>query len=177
MSTTSVGLVTVEDFLKLPDPAEGHLELHHGEVVTVPPPKWDHQLVQMRILKLFLGILGENGLVGMEMAFRPTQEHEVWSADVAYLSKGRAAGIAGVAYLMGAPELVVEVLSPSNTVEEIEDKRLICMANGCLSFWVVNGKRRTVSVTEGNVTKHYGPSETIVSSLVSIAIAVDEVFS
>jgi Uma2 family endonuclease len=37
--TTKTGLVTVEEFLKLPEPREGHYELHHGEVVLVPPPK------------------------------------------------------------------------------------------------------------------------------------------
>jgi len=35
---------------------------------------------------------------------------------------------------MGAPDLVIEVLSPSNTVDKINDKMDICTANGCLSF-------------------------------------------
>jgi Uma2 family endonuclease len=60
---------------------------------------------------------------------------------------------------MGAPELVIEVLSPSNTVHEINDKMAICMANGCRSFWTVDGKRNRVSVTKGDVTRHYGVAD------------------
>ena len=35
-------LLSVEEFLKLPEPQEGHIELHHGEVVVMPPPKKGH---------------------------------------------------------------------------------------------------------------------------------------
>jgi Uma2 family endonuclease len=175
--TASTGLVTVEEFLKLPDPTEGHLELHHGEVIILPPPKRGHQRIQRKVQALLIPCVGETGVVEVEMAFRPSPEHEVWQADVAYISREHDAATPDDAYLVGAPELVVEVLSPGNTAEEIEDKRLICMENGCVSFWVVNGKRQTVSVTEGSVTRHYGPSETIVSSVLPISIAVDDVFA
>src|SRR3984957_19156270 len=60
-----------------------------------------------------------------------------------------------------SPNLVIEVLSPSNTVDEINDKMDVCMANGCLSFWVVDPKRRLVSVTEGDVTRQYRASASI----------------
>jgi Uma2 family endonuclease len=175
--STSTGLVTVEEYLKLPEPMEGHLELHHGEVVTMPPPKRGHQRIQWRLQKLFVRIFGEDGVVEVEMAFRPTPEHEVWKADVAYIPAVREAATSDDQYLMGAPDLVVEVLSPSNTAEEIEDKRLICMPNGCVSFWVVNQKHERVSVTEGDVTKHYGMSSTIVSGVLPVSIGVREIFS
>jgi len=36
------GLLTVDKYLKLPDPKEGHHELHHGEVVVMPRrPKYE----------------------------------------------------------------------------------------------------------------------------------------
>ena len=68
------------------------------------------------------------------MAFRPSSEHEVWVADVGSVSLERDAATDDDEYLVGAPELVIEVLSPSNTVEEINDKMLLCMANGCVCF-------------------------------------------
>ena len=40
--TTTTGLMTFEAFEKLADPPQGRLELHHGEVVHVPPPKFRH---------------------------------------------------------------------------------------------------------------------------------------
>jgi Uma2 family endonuclease len=177
MNTASTGLLTVQDFLKLPDPKEGHLELHHGEVVNVPPPKRGHQRIQRKAQALLVRSLGESVVVEVEMAFRPTPEHEVWRADVACISRERDAATPDDEYLIGAPEVVVEVLSPSNTADEIEDKRLICMENGCVSFWVLNGRRQTVSITEGSVTKHFWPSQTVVSTALPISISVDELFS
>jgi Uma2 family endonuclease len=170
------GLLSVEEFLKLPDPREGHHELHHGEVVVEPPPKKGHQEVQGRLLILLMRGAGENWVVRVEMAFRPGPEHEVWQADVGCVSRERDDAAAADEYLMSAPELVVEVLSPSNTVHEINDKMSICMANGCLSFWTVDDKRKRVSVTEGDVTRHYGLPDSIFCSLFQTEVRVAEIF-
>ena len=74
---------------------------------------------------------------------------------------GRDDATAADDYLMGAPEVVIEVLSPSNTVDEINDKMLICMSNGCNSFWIVDPKRQLVSVTQGAVTTLHGHAEDV----------------
>ena len=91
----------------------------------------------------------------MEMTFRPTPEHEVRIADVCCVPRKRFTATAGDGYLMGAPELVDEVISLSNTVAEINDKMYICMKNGCVSFWVVDPSHKLVSITEGCVTTHF----------------------
>jgi len=83
----------------------------------------------------------------MEMAFRPTPEHEVWQADVACVSVERDAATGDDEYLMGSPELVVEVLSPSNPMDEILERQGMCLANGCVSFWTVDPKREIAMVT------------------------------
>jgi len=46
-------------------------------------------------------------------------------------------------------------------VDEINGKMDICLANGCLSFWVVDPKRSLVSVTEGDLTRQYRSSASI----------------
>ena len=79
-------------------------------------------------------------------------------------------------YLDGAPELVVEVLSPSNTVDEINDRMSTCMAAGCISFWVIDPKRKRVSVTEGNITRHYSETEVISCSIFEGQIPVCDLF-
>ena len=52
----------------------------------------------------------------------------------------------------GAPDLVIEILSPSNRAGEMDDKEAFCLSHGCQSFWIVNPVRRTVKVTD--VTRH-----------------------
>jgi Uma2 family endonuclease len=145
--SANTALLSVEEFLKLPEPREGHIELHHGEVLVVPPPKRGHQRIQDRITMLLKRQAGNTGVVQMEMAFRPAPEHEVWQADVACVSVERDAATGDDEYLMGSPELVVEVLSPSNTMDEILERQGMCLANGCASFWTVDPKRQIVMVT------------------------------
>jgi Uma2 family endonuclease len=169
-------LVNVEEFLRLLPAKEGHYELHHGEVVLMPPPKWGHQDTQDRIQMLLKELAGSRGVVRMEMAFRPAAEYEVWVADVGFVRAERAASTGDDEYLTGAPDLVVEVLSPGNTVDEMHDKMSISMANGCLSFWVVDPRRKMVSVTEGDVTRHYGVSASISLDAMDGSLPVREIF-
>jgi Uma2 family endonuclease len=153
--SVQTGTMTVAEFSALPEPREGHYELHHGELVLMPPPKWGHTVIQMRLTQLIVGLTAGKGLAGSEIPFRPAPEHEVWVADVGYIAEPRASRANRDDYLEGAPDLVVEVLSPSNTVDEINDKIDTCSNAGCRSFWVVDPKRRQISVTTGDVTRHY----------------------
>jgi len=40
-------------------------------------------------------------------------------------------------YFEGAPEIVIEVLSPSNTAAEMMDKEQLCLENGAKEFWAL----------------------------------------
>jgi len=141
----------------------------------MPPPKRGHQRIQNRIQTLIKQRV-DTGVVELEMAFRPAAEHEVWQADVGCVSQERDDATGDDESLMGSPELVVEVLSPSNTTDEINEKMAICLENGCVSFWVVDLKRKRVSVTEGDTTKHYGPTAAISCSVFAGQIQVQEIF-
>jgi Uma2 family endonuclease len=147
MGALQTGLLTVEEFLKLPKPKEGHIELHHGEVVEMPPPKKGHQRIQNRLQGLLQRLAGDRYVVHMEMAFRPTPEHEIWVADVGCVSRERDEATGDDDYLMGAPEIVIEVLSASNTMDEVLDRQDICLDNGSVVFWTVDPKRKTVMCT------------------------------
>jgi Uma2 family endonuclease len=88
---------------------------------------------------------GNAGVVDKEMPYRPLPEYQGWCADVAYMPKERWDKIER--YLMGAPDLVVEILSPSNTAAETLDKRNICLENGSREFWIVDADHRQVEVS------------------------------
>ena len=72
------------------------------------------------------------------MPFAPLPEYELRVADVAYLSPERFAQADPEDYIRGAPDLVIEVLSPSNTAAEIYEKEKLCLENGSREFWVVD---------------------------------------
>jgi Uma2 family endonuclease len=74
-------------------------------------------------------------------------EYECRVADVAFLSKDRWDNIDPKGLLAGVPEPVIEVLSPSNTVAEIIDKKTVCLEDGAREFWVVDIDHRQVEVS------------------------------
>jgi len=145
VATTTTKLMTFAEFEQLPNPPGHRYELHHGELVKVPFPEFLHIRVQWQLRRLLESAAGSGGVVHTEMPYRPLPEHECWGADIVYLSKARWDKIER--YLMGAPEIVIEVLSPSNTATEMFDNRNICLENGSREFWVVNTDLRQVEVS------------------------------
>lgn len=71
---------------------------------------------------------------------------------------------------MGAPELVIEILSPSNTFAEIHDKAQLCLQNGTREFWIVNLKKEQVIVmTADSPNRLYGGQDQVLLLCVSDA--------
>src|SRR5262249_23682635 len=103
--------------------------------------------------------LAPHGIVDIEFAFRAVPEHDLRVAAVACVSGERERSIPADDNLAGAPDLVIEVLSPSNTAAEIYDKEKLCLENGAQEFWVIDPDRRQVKVStpDGHtVTWHCG---------------------
>lgn len=90
---------------------------------------------------------GSCGLVEIVFPFRPLAEYEYRRANVAYASKERVDKVDPEGYFMGAPDLVIEILSPSNTVAQMRDKKKLCLENGSVQFWEVDLDYREVEVS------------------------------
>jgi Uma2 family endonuclease len=144
-TSTTTRLMTFEEYEKIPNPPGGRYELHHGELVKVGYPKNLHVQVQWQLRQLLHNAAGDAGRVYTEFPYRPLPEHECWGADVAFVIKDRWGSIDE--YLMGAPELVVEVLSPSKKATELLKKRNLCLENGSREFWIVDTDHRQVEVS------------------------------
>jgi Uma2 family endonuclease len=174
VASTTEKLITFAKFEKLPD-QEIRQELRHGEVVNVAPPKHGHYLILRRLRRLFEALAAGAGEVDTEFGFQ-VGVHEYRIADVAFLSKARWDRIPVQGYLQGAPELVIEVLSPSNTAAEIQDKKEICLENGTVEFWVVDAKRHHVKVTtrEGRTAIYKAGQQ--IPLFFGGSIAVDAIF-
>ena len=139
--------MTVAEFEKLPERQNVREELYHGEVVTTPPPTMGHNRAEHRLVSALQRLLGDAAYVAAEVPFRPLPEYEVWVADVAFLSREREANTADNEWVSGAPDLVIEILSPSNTAVKMDERRAICLENGCKQFWVVDHERKTIDVS------------------------------
>ena len=180
MVATTSQLRTVAEFRRLPeDSGPVYHELRHGELVSVTRPKFRHSLVQRALRRLLEDLADPASFVDTEVLFRPLPEFELWVADVAYLSPERFFEVDPEDNVRGAPNLVIEVLSPSNTVEEMNDRERICLQNGSQEFWIVDPKRRqvTISTPEGR-TATWRTGQNIPLVLFGGAhLAVDDIFA
>ena len=147
MASTPTRLMTFEEFEQLPDPMDGRYELRHGELIKVPHPQGDHFLIQQKLRDLLDRAAAGQGRAYTEAAFRALPDGEYRVADVAYAPEGRWTRLWGERYFMGAPDLVIEVLSPSNTAVEMLDKKILCLENGAREFWLVDAGHRQVEVS------------------------------
>jgi Uma2 family endonuclease len=161
MSTTA-GLITVAEFERMPNATKGaRQELRHGEVVEMPPPQLPHSLVQGRLTRLLARVLDDEWYMQSEFPFQ-LGVHEVWVADIAVTSQARLDANPDNKWFAGAPELVIEVLSPSNTASEMFDRERTCLDGGCKEFWVIDPDRRQIRVsTPDRAPRTYGPGEAV----------------
>ena len=117
------------------------------------------------------------GAAFVRLGFCPLPEYEFRYADVAWVSKQRSDAQAPDDYFRGVPELVVEVLSPSNTVAEMIDKEKLCLENGAREFWVVDIDHRLVRVStpDGHTVSYKAGQE--IPLLFGGKLAVNAIFS
>ncbi|MBV8841394.1 MAG: Uma2 family endonuclease [Bryobacterales bacterium] len=159
MASTPTKLMTVAEWDHIPNPPGGVYELYHGEPVKVAFAKAPHTRGQWQIRRLLESAAGDAGVVKEEMPFRPVPEYECWAADVALVSHAR--WNKDDDWLMGPPELVVEIISPSNSLRKLRDKACICLENGTVEFWIVDLRRREVSVLTPRGETVYAAGERI----------------
>jgi Uma2 family endonuclease len=180
MTAITSQLMTVEEFRKLPEDSRGAVyhELRHGEVVTVTRPKLKHHLIQDRLAQLLKPVAQPAGHVSMEFAFRALPEHELRVADVAFVARQRLEITNLDDNLHGAPDLVIEVLSPSNTAAEIYDEEKLCLENGAQEFWGVDPDLRQVKVStpDGHTVTYRAGQEIALPLFGGARITVDGIF-
>ena len=146
-SLTKTRPMTFAEFEQLPETDRGlRYELRHGEAVEMAPPKYHHHEIQQNLRDLLAAAAAGKGRVSTELGFK-LGESDYRIVDVAFLSRDRINSIRNGGYLESAPELGIEVISPSNTSSELRDKRKLCLENGSLEFWVVDPDHREIEIT------------------------------
>jgi Uma2 family endonuclease len=142
---TSTTLMTVQEFLALPESEGQRIELIGGEVVSMPRAGYPHEITKANVIKILVVWLAQNpvGTVLSETAFR-IDEGDCFIPDVSVISPSRIVpGTRGI--FQGSPELAIEVVS-SEDAERLEEKIELYLANGSKSVWAVFPKTRVVRI-------------------------------
>ena len=143
-------LVTAEQLLAMPDDGF-HYELVEGEIRKMSPAGFVHGLVGGQLASLLGQHVVRNKLGSIltsEPGFQLSRDPDtVRVPDIAFISRERLRRLdRRQAFCPGAPDLAVEVLSPSDTPREVDEKVEAWLAAGAAMVWVVNPARRTITV-------------------------------
>lgn len=142
---TSTTLMTVQEFLALPQVEGERRELIGGEVVSMPLTGYPHEVTKKNLFKMLALWLDRNpvGEAFCETPYQVDQENSL-IPDVSVISPSRIVpGTRGL--FQGAPELAIEVVS-SEDAERLEEKIELYLANGSRSVWAVFPKTRVVRI-------------------------------
>jgi Uma2 family endonuclease len=126
-------------------------ELINGTLVEKHMGYWEGVIAMLLVMRLGPFVLEHNlGVVnGPDGLMRPDSGN-IRVPDVTFAARGRAPTEYEAAPRL-SPDLVVEVLSPSNTRREIERKLKEFFAGGTRLAWVIDPRTRTVAVHRGDV--------------------------
>ncbi len=174
--------ITAEEFERLallPENADRRLELIGGDIVEVVSNNYS-SIVASRIsffIQLYLMQHGVAGYVtGADGGYCVGDERYI--PDVAFVSKSRQPAPSRDAYNAIAPDLAVEVLSPSDQQDVLRLKIVNYLAAGT-TVWVVNPDNQTVEVyTPGQRAYRLGSADTLTGGdlLPGFALPVKDIF-
>jgi len=107
---------------------------HLGQIIMTPPAAFDHSDSQGDIGRLLDRLMPGTGRSRPECPISTSGGTR--AADVVWISDERLERSRQGSLLVIAPEICVEVLSPSNTRQEIQEKRRLFLEAGADEFWV-----------------------------------------
>lgn len=142
-------LITAEEFLAIPDDGQRY-ELIQGELRAVAGAGGEHGNIGAKLLGRLLVHVEDRDLgrvfnadTGYVIRRNPDV---VRLADVSFISKERWESIERREGLIeGGPDLTVEVVSPSDSSEDVHEKALLWLSSGVQLLWVVHPRTRTVT--------------------------------
>jgi Uma2 family endonuclease len=148
MKTAGSGVkLTYDDYVLFPEDGQRH-ELIDGEHHVTPAPNFKHQTIAANLI----------GMIWSHLQQQPTgrvfgapfdvilSQFDVVEPDVLYLSHERLAQLPPSQWIKGAPNLVVEIGSPSTRKRDETIKRRLYETFGVDEYWVIDPELDTVKV-------------------------------
>ncbi len=144
--TEAIPKLTYEQFRQLPEDGRRY-ELIRGEVHLTPSPTTKHQFIVNNLDLSLSNYLRANPLGDVAIApldVRLSSDTAV-QPDLIFVSNANA-GIILEEYIAGAPDLVVEVLSPSTAAHDRATKLALYAEAGVPEVWFIDPQAKTVEI-------------------------------
>ena len=174
-------LYTYEDYLKLND--DNQYEIIGGKLIMVPSPRSKHQIISLELAATLRDYARKNKLgrvitAPMDVLLSKTEKPQ---PDILFIAKERM-GIIAEMNIQGAPDLVVEILSPSTAINDRTDKSRLYYKHGVKEYWIVDPDIKCVEVfvpgeNNWNLYQAFNVNDVLTSPLLSgLEVEMKELF-
>jgi Uma2 family endonuclease len=138
---------TYEDYLSTPEGSPERFEIIDGQLFVTPAPRFRHGVVANNVGRILstLAIEHDLGSVATGPVTVRLTDDSITEPDVVFIRADRL-GIIEHGRIHGVPDLVVEVLSPTNRTYDRTTKRKRYMTSGVPELWILDADDRTVEV-------------------------------
>ncbi|MGH9431484.1 MAG: Uma2 family endonuclease [Terriglobia bacterium] len=138
-------LLTIQEFMPLLEARDARYELVEGRLVTLSPTMLMHNLVRDGLLVILMRFVDGHKL-GTVISMQPFHlfGQTVRVPDVAFVRKERELPPRNLPE--GAPDLAIEVISPSNTAREMDQRISDYFGAGCQRVWIVYPEHQEVYI-------------------------------
>ena len=141
---------TYDDYQSLPESMEKRYELLDGDMVMVPAPTTSHQRASRNLGFLLLQFvresrLGEIFYAPVDVVFGQGDQREVVQPDILWISRERN-DIITEQEIQGAPDLVIEILSPGTEERDRGYKKALYARHGVKECWIVDPVAQTIEL-------------------------------
>ena len=137
---------TIADLDAMPDDGNRY-ELLNGVITMAAAPTWKHQLTSRAIFRLIDDWVQQHGLG--DTMFAPVDvildDENGLQPDIIFVDEAHLANVRG-GRLRGAPQLIVEVISPTSRSRDSVEKPMRYAAAGATEYWLVDPQLETIAV-------------------------------
>jgi Uma2 family endonuclease len=143
---------TYADYALLPEGAP--YQLIGGKLVMTPAPTTYHQIISIRLELKFANFVNEKNLglvldAPIDVYFG---EKETYQPDIIFIAQDRF-HVIEPARINGAPDMVVEILSPSTGYYDLKKKARTYARYGVKEYWIVDPEDKSIEVYKGQEEK------------------------
>lgn len=135
-------VLTYDDYLHLPDDGNRY-EICEGVLHVTPSPTTGHQRVSRNLAFILHGFVTEHGLG--EVFYAPLDvvlsRISVVQPDIIYVSRARQS-VLTEKNVCGAPDLIVEIISPSSSSADRVTKAQVYARYGVPYYWVLDPREK-----------------------------------
>jgi Uma2 family endonuclease len=173
--------LTIDYYKILPEGAP--YQLIEGELVMTPAPNTRHQIILGRLFRGLSDLVEQRkaGIVLLSPIDVYLDDENAYQPDIVFISKDRQ-DIIQEDGIYGAPDLVIEILSPSTARYDIREKFRIYEKYGVKEYWIVDPEISSIEIYTKDrehfslITRAEGKGEIESVLLKGFRLTLDEIF-